>query len=109
MRDEAKMARLKRGAGESDTATYATIFKIAVSLIMILMLLWTIYIGFLFATIPARNTSYNSWVFFIGVVTMLFGSLLLILGLLILADLLLSLSNQFHVHAAAPCDHSSPS
>lgn len=104
MQDEAEKAGLRRNNGKDGTAMHATVCKIAVSLIMILMLLWTIYIGFLVATIPGRNTVYNSWIFSVGVVTVLFGSILLILGFPILADLLSSLSNQFQVNAA-PYDH----
>ncbi|PKI37211.1 hypothetical protein CRG98_042402 [Punica granatum] len=104
MEDEAEKERLQRSIIKNDTATYATIFKTAVALIMIVMLLWTTYIGFLFATIPGRNPAYNSWLLFIGVVTMLFGSLLLILGLPILADLLLSLSSQFQVQELCDCN-----
>lgn len=71
-------------------------------LVLVLIFLWTMRSGFELATEPRKFAAFAAWsfqigtsmAFHIGVVTMLFGFLALILGLPILADLGLNLLDQ---------------
>ncbi|GAV73362.1 hypothetical protein CFOL_v3_16848 [Cephalotus follicularis] len=89
----AKVRKMNR----RDGATIRTILlRITGTIITMVILLCSIHSGFKMAAEARKNTNYVSWAFHLGVATMFFGSLLMILGLPILADLFLNLTDQMH-------------
>ncbi|KAJ9189657.1 hypothetical protein P3X46_000922 [Hevea brasiliensis] len=79
---------------------HAIILRITVSLVTMVMLLWSIHSGLKLAINSSRYTVYTDLAFHIGVLTMLLGFLFLILGIPILADLFLNLSEQLQEEEA---------
>lgn len=69
------------------------------SVILIFLLLWTIQAGIMLATDPGDEAKYYHFAFFIGVVTITFGTIYLIVGLGIIADLALGWSTQSQLKA----------
>ncbi|XP_028104785.1 uncharacterized protein LOC114303750 isoform X2 [Camellia sinensis] len=65
-----------------------------VTVVSILLLVWTICTGFRLATEPRIDGKYNHLAFLIGVVTIAFGSIYFIIGLAIVADLAQNLSHK---------------
>ncbi|XP_030942856.1 uncharacterized protein LOC115967843 isoform X4 [Quercus lobata] len=87
-----KMKTIRR-----DTAAVCAIaLRITGSLINMVLLLWTIHSGIEIATETEAymDYEYSQWAFHVGVVTMFFGFLILALGIPILADLFLKLTEQ---------------
>ncbi|XP_050262521.1 uncharacterized protein LOC126706975 isoform X2 [Quercus robur] len=87
-----KMKTIRR-----DTAAVCAIaLRITGSLINMVLLLWTIHSGIEIATETEAymDYEYSQWAFHVGVVTMFFGFLFLALGIPILADLFLKLTEQ---------------
>lgn len=87
--------------------------KLAVSMrvmIPVFVFLWIMHSGFELATQPKKFAAFAAWTFqigtsfafYIGIVTMLFGFLALILGLPIIADLCLNLLEQVQLDADKP-------
>ncbi|GLT42858.1 hypothetical protein SLA2020_168380 [Shorea laevis] len=72
------------------------------SLVTMALLLWTIRCGFRLAIEPWRFTDYAVRSYHIGVTTMCFGFLFLIVGLTILADLFLNISEQLREPQGSP-------
>lgn len=58
------------------------------------MLAWASYTGYRLTTEPRRDDKYYPLIFPIGVVTIVFGTVYIIIGLAIIADLALSLTVQ---------------
>ena len=80
-----------------DTAAVCAIaLQITGSLITMVLLLWTIHSGVEIATETEAymDYKYSQWAFHVGVVTMFFGFLFLALGIPILAELFLKLTEQ---------------
>ncbi|PON99906.1 hypothetical protein TorRG33x02_043240 [Trema orientale] len=71
-----------------------TISRIIVTLITMFMLVWASYTGYRLTTEPRRDDKYYPLIFPIGVVTIVFGSVYIVIGLAIIADLALSLTVQ---------------
>ncbi|KAK2446799.1 hypothetical protein P8452_24173 [Trifolium repens] len=71
----------------------STSLRIIGALIAVAMLLWTIRSGYQNATEP-QHQLYGQWISHVGVLIMLFGFLLLAIGLPIIADLFLGLSEE---------------
>ncbi|KAI5402365.1 hypothetical protein KIW84_050109 [Lathyrus oleraceus] len=71
----------------------STSLRIIGALIAMMLLLWTIRSGYQTATEPRRQL-YGQWISHVGVLIMLFGFLLLAIGLPIIADLFLGLSEE---------------
>ncbi|GKV24099.1 hypothetical protein SLEP1_g33753 [Rubroshorea leprosula] len=72
------------------------------SLVTMALLLWIIRCGFRLAAEPWRFTDYAVRSYHIGVTTMFFGLLFLIVGLTILADLFLNISEQLQEPQGTP-------
>lgn len=99
MDDKAARTRvLKKNLGCSATV-YAISLRIIGSLVAMVMLLWAVCSGFELARDSSRYTAFADWAFYIGIVTMIFGFLFLILGVPIVADLFLNLSKQLQEDA----------
>lgn len=94
MDDKVRKTNHRRAA-----TVHAITLQISGSLVTMVMLLWAIRNGFKLATNSSRYKGVSDWAFHIGVVTMLLGSLFLILGIPILADLFLNLSEQLQEEA----------
>ncbi|KAJ6707950.1 hypothetical protein OIU85_028244 [Salix viminalis] len=75
-------------------AVHATILRIALAIVAILMLLFAIFTGFKLAKNSSRYVGDAGRAFCMGTLTMLFACLFLILGIPIIADLFLNLSEQ---------------
>lgn len=96
MDDEEAMVKTRKMT-RRDTATVRPIaLRITGSLITMVLLLWTIHSGYEIATETQRHTDleYSQWAFHVGVVTMFFGFSFLALGISVLLDLFLKLSQQ---------------
>ncbi|XVF45385.1 hypothetical protein PTKIN_Ptkin02bG0201500 [Pterospermum kingtungense] len=76
------------------TVTAASLLRITGSVVTMVLLLWTICCGFQLTMEPWRYTAVASRAFHVGITTMFFGLLFLIVGLLILADLFFNISEQ---------------
>ncbi|MCH87999.1 hypothetical protein A2U01_0008880 [Trifolium medium] len=76
----------------------STSLRIIGALIAVAMLLWTIRSGYQNANEP-RHQLYGQWISHFGVLIMLFGFLLLAIGLPIIADLFLGLSEELQFPA----------
>ncbi|XP_050231532.1 uncharacterized protein LOC126680455 isoform X2 [Mercurialis annua] len=95
MDDEAlEMKAWKTNHHRKAASLHAITIRITMSLFTMVMLLWSIRSGFKLATDSSRYSGYSDWVFAIGVLTMLLGFLFLLLGIPILADLFLNMSDQ---------------
>ncbi|XP_062080068.1 uncharacterized protein LOC133784812 [Humulus lupulus] len=68
------------------------IVRIMVTLMTMFMLVWASYTGYRLTTEPRRDDKYYPLIFPIGIVTIVFGSVYIIIGLAIIADLALSLT-----------------
>ncbi|KAL4615941.1 hypothetical protein ACB092_07G163200 [Castanea dentata] len=93
LRVEVKKMKMNR----RDTAAVCAIaLRITGSLITMVLLLWTIRSGIEIATETEAfmDYEYSQWAFHVGVVTMFFGFVFLALGIPILADLILKLTEQ---------------
>lgn len=75
-----------------------TPIRILVSLLAVFLLLWIICLGFGVATEAETETGSSNWGFLVGLVTLLFGIVFVILGLPILTNLFLKLSQQLQKH-----------
>ena len=80
-------------AGEKKT-TPTIMVRIFVTLFTILVLAWATCTGFRLATEPRREGKYYPLAFPIGVVTILFGLVYIIIGLSIIGDLVIYLIVQ---------------
>lgn len=80
----------------TNTTAKAISLQIIGSLVAMALLLWTIRYGYEAATGTRRQAlyDYDQWVSRVGALIMLFGFLLMILGLPIIADLFLRLSEE---------------
>lgn len=93
LRIEVKKMKMNR----RDTAAVCAIaLRITGSLITMVLLLWTIRSGVEIATETEAymDYEYSQWAFHVGVVTMFFGFVFLALGIPIIADLILKLTEQ---------------
>lgn len=72
----------------------ATLLRITGSVVTMVLLLWTICCGFQLTMEPWRYTAVAAGAFHLGISTMLFGLLFLIVGLSILADLFFNISEK---------------
>lgn len=69
--------------------------RLAATVITMFMLLWAIFTGFRLVTEPTRRDGrYSGLAFSIGVVAIVFGFVYFIIGLAILADLVLNISDE---------------
>lgn len=68
--------------------------RILVTLITMVMLTWASCTGYRLATEPRREDKYFPLIFPIGIVTIVFGSVYIIIGLGLIADLALALTVQ---------------
>ncbi|XP_022726187.1 uncharacterized protein LOC111282388 [Durio zibethinus] len=93
MEGEKFRTRMKKMKRRYATATSA-LLRITGSVATMVLLLWTICCGFQLTTEPWRYTAVAARAFHVGITTMVFGLLFLIVGLSILADLFLNISQQ---------------
>ncbi|XVE93734.1 hypothetical protein REPUB_Repub01dG0219600 [Reevesia pubescens] len=93
MEDEKFRTRMKKMKRRYATVTPA-LLRITGSVVTMVLLLWTIYCGFQLTMEPWRYTAVAARAFHVGITTMVFGLLFLIVGLSILADLFLNISEQ---------------
>ncbi|XVE48954.1 hypothetical protein DITRI_Ditri01bG0043500 [Diplodiscus trichospermus] len=93
MEDEKFRTRMKKLKRRYATATPA-LLRITGSVVTMILLLWTICCGFQLTMEPWRYTAVAARAFRVGITTMVFGLLFLIVGLSILADLFLNISEQ---------------
>ncbi|KAI8533083.1 hypothetical protein RHMOL_Rhmol11G0268700 [Rhododendron molle] len=68
--------------------------RIIVSVVAMFMLLWTIYIGYDFATKPHRDGKYNRYALSIGAATIVLGITFVTIGLAIVSDLALNFTSR---------------
>ncbi|TXG64659.1 hypothetical protein EZV62_011653 [Acer yangbiense] len=109
MDDEAAKALARKMNHREYASTLAILLRI---LLPVFIFLWIMHSGFELATEPRKFAAFAAWTcqigtslaFHIGVVTMLFGFLALILGLPLLADLCLNLLDQVQVDTGTPRD-----
>lgn len=71
----------------------STSLRIIGALVAMALLLWTIRNGYQAASVP-RHQQYGQWISHVGILIMVFGFLLLVIGLPIIADLFLGLSEE---------------
>lgn len=90
----AKVKKMNRDA----MIFHVTPTRIVVSVLTIFLIFWIIHLGFGVASGVEAQSSRRNWGFQIGVVTLLFGILFVALGLPLLINLLLKLSEQLHRH-----------
>ena len=76
------------------TAAFAILLRIIGCVIAMVLLLCTICYGYEAATEPRIRQLYGQWVSHTGALIMLFGFLLLVLGLPVISDLYLRLSEE---------------
>ncbi|XP_024017986.1 uncharacterized protein LOC21387981 isoform X1 [Morus notabilis] len=81
------------GGGEMKPI-HTIVGRILVTLITMVMLAWASYTGYRLATEPRRDDKYYPLIFPIGIVTIVFGSVYIIIGLGLIADLALALTVQ---------------
>lgn len=72
--------------------------RVSVSLLAIFLFMWIIRTGFGVVTEAEMENRSSNWGFHFGVVTLLFGVLFVALGLPILTNLFLKLSEQLQKH-----------
>ncbi|XP_060667566.1 uncharacterized protein LOC107426573 isoform X1 [Ziziphus jujuba] len=94
MEDEA--VKVVKKMANRDATLHATGLRIFTPVIAMVILLWIIYSGFEVATETQIDSNANSstWGFHVGVITLLFGCLFLALGIPILINLFIKLSEQ---------------
>ncbi|GKV21043.1 hypothetical protein SLEP1_g31071 [Rubroshorea leprosula] len=97
-----EISRVKAKKMKRKKSIPALSLRMAGSLVTMMVLLWSIRCGFRLAMEPSRYTAYAARSFHIGVTTMSFGFLFLIVGLSILADLFLNISEQLQEPPGAP-------
>ncbi|KAF4375279.1 hypothetical protein G4B88_021945 [Cannabis sativa] len=78
--------------GEEMKPLRTIIIRILVTLMTMFMLAWASYTGYRLTTEPRRDDKYYPLIFPIGIVTIVFGAVYIIIGLAIIADLSLSLT-----------------
>ncbi|XWS54999.1 hypothetical protein CRYUN_Cryun10bG0137200 [Craigia yunnanensis] len=93
MDDNKLRTRMKKTKRKYATATPAFL-RITGSVVTMVLLFWTISCGFHLTMEPWRYTAVAARAFHVGVTTMVFGFFFLIVGLSILADLVLNISEQ---------------
>jgi len=100
MDDEAASTDVRKMIRRRAAAVCAVALHVAGLLVIMAILLWTIRSRFEAAAETQRYTDdeegCSQWAFHVGVVTMFFGFLFLALGIPILADLFLKLSERLH-------------
>ncbi|KAK2665447.1 hypothetical protein Ddye_004021 [Dipteronia dyeriana] len=109
MDDEAAKALARKVNHREYASTLVILLRI---LLPVFIFLWIMHSGFELVTEPRKFPAFAAWTFHIGtslafhigVVTMLFGFLALILGLPLLADLCLNLLHQVQVDTGKPRD-----
>ncbi|KAK4835259.1 hypothetical protein QYF36_007576 [Acer negundo] len=109
MDDVAAKALARKMNHREYASTLAILLRI---LLPVFIFLWIMHSGFELATEPRKFAAFAAWTFqigtplafHIGVVTMLFGFLALILGLPLLADLCLNLLDQVQADTSTPRD-----
>ena len=93
-----QLSRTKTRRMISNTAAIASAHSTSLrtigALIAMALLLWTIHNGYQAATEPRRHPPHGQWVSRFGALVMLIGFLLLALGLPIISDLFLKLSDE---------------
>ncbi|KAJ7978530.1 putative Transmembrane protein [Quillaja saponaria] len=80
----------------TDTAIFVITLRIIGALIAVTLLVWTIYSGYKVVTEPQKHPAYTPWAASVGVTIMLFGFLIMAVGLPIVADLFLKLSEEIY-------------
>ncbi|XVF00993.1 hypothetical protein REPUB_Repub04eG0050000 [Reevesia pubescens] len=93
MEEEKFRTRMKKTKHRYAIATHASL-RITGYMVTMVLLLWTICCGFQLTMEPWRYKAVATRAFHVGVTTMLFGLLFLIVGLSILADLFFNISEQ---------------
>ncbi|KAF5951463.1 hypothetical protein HYC85_009407 [Camellia sinensis] len=88
------LTKMIDGAAKDRKTICKDIALFIVTVVSILLLVWTICTGFRLATEPRIDGKYNHLAFLIGVVTIAFGSIYFIIGLAIVADLAQNLSHK---------------
>ncbi|CAL1384862.1 unnamed protein product [Linum trigynum] len=89
-----------KGRPRNNAFVLSTLFRITGSLVTMAVLLFAIRTGFELARGSSRRyATYADWAFHIGVLTMVLGILFLVVGLPILADLFMNLSEQMQKEA----------
>ena len=85
---------LVRSGGET-RPVQMIIGRIFVTLITMAVLVWASYTGYRLVTEPKRDDKYYPLIFPIGLVTMAFGTVYIVIGLGLIADLALALTAQY--------------
>ncbi|KAK7310594.1 hypothetical protein RJT34_08189 [Clitoria ternatea] len=91
------------------SGVHSTSFRIIGALIAIGLLLWTVHYGYQATTGQRRHPLHCQWISRVGALIMLSGILLLALGIPIIADLFLRLSEELHCPEDTDIQHSSSS
>ena len=76
-------------------SVHVIVGRILVTLVTMIMLAWASYTGYRLATEPRSEDTYYPLIFPIGVVTIVFGTVYIIIGLALIADLALALAVHF--------------
>lgn len=96
MEDEA--AKVTKKMAHRDATLRATALRLLAPIVAMVMLLWVVHSGFEVASETQRDTlataGSGSWGFHVGLVTLLFGFTFIALGIPILVNLFLKLSEQ---------------
>ncbi|KAK4258555.1 hypothetical protein QN277_004995 [Acacia crassicarpa] len=87
-------AKIRKIFPNTNPVTKAILLRIFSSLVAMTLLLWTIRYGYEAATATGRPALYSQWISRFGALTMFFAFLLIIVGLPIIADLFLRLSEE---------------
>ncbi|XVF67823.1 hypothetical protein PTKIN_Ptkin10aG0152400 [Pterospermum kingtungense] len=94
MDDDKLRTRMKKMMKRRYATTIPAFLRTTGSVATMVLLLWTISCGFHLTMEPWRYTAAAASAFHVGVTTMVFGFLFLIVGLSILADLFFNISEQ---------------
>ncbi|KAB2603242.1 hypothetical protein D8674_004247 [Pyrus ussuriensis x Pyrus communis] len=90
-----KQEETRKPQNQGKLKTICIVSRIVVSIIAMVMLAWAINTGFRLATEPKREDKYFPLASPVGVVTIMFGFTYSIIGLCVIAELALELTNQF--------------
>ncbi|KAJ1386320.1 hypothetical protein SESBI_40901 [Sesbania bispinosa] len=105
---QSTITKMRKMFSDDTTAcARSTSLRVIMALTAMALLSWTICYGYEAATEPRRRPLYGPWISGVGALIMLIGFLLLAMGLPIIADLILRLSEELqcpqetHLHQSS--------